>query len=210
MEGEILRPRIISRGERVFGCPRCSTVYWNVNGEIQEFCTQCGGTGLVDADELFWDREDKLKAAMESLNAQCHKAETAIGRTGESTSERTKKRMDKKRQQKMNEYQQRYFQAMQQVFMSGIAPGPLSWYICEQHDVLIRLGRTLTFSEAQDRINAMAQQNQAAQQAAYHRQMEGEATLAFISMSSQLRTIERNTGDRSGGGDEANDGRIPP
>lgn len=168
-------------------------MYWNPNGNTQEFCTQCGGTGLVDADTLFRAREDKLKAAMERLDALCQKAVAAIGRTEESTNERTKKRMDKKKQRTINEYQQRYFQTMHQIFMSGIAPGPLSWYICEQHDVLSRLGRTLTFSEARDRINAMCQQNQAAQQAAYQRQMEAAATLAFISMSSQLRTIERNT-----------------
>jgi hypothetical protein len=62
----------------------------------------------------------------------------------------------------------------------------------EQHNAIDRYGRRLTRQEASDRINALCRQQQEAAEAQRRRQYEAAAALAFLSISNQLHSIERN------------------
>jgi hypothetical protein len=83
-------------------------------------------------------------------------------------------------------------QTTRRVLFDGITFGPFSWYLSEQYNASGLYGRRLTRTEAMERVNAIASQQQEAAEAQRRRQFEAGAALAFLSISSQLHTIEYN------------------
>ena len=80
------------------------------------------------------------------------------------------------------------------ILFGGIAPGPFVWYLSEQYYATFRYGRRLTRDEAQQRIWALREQQEAAVEAQRRSQYELAAVAGFLSLSNQLSNIERNQG----------------
>ncbi len=88
--------------------------------------------------------------------------------------------------------QRTVLQTTRNVLYGGIAPGPVLWYLNEQHYAVAKYGRRLTSPEARERMDALCRQQRAAVEAQRRDQEMAAAALAFFAISNQLRTIERN------------------
>lgn len=154
---------------QVLGCPSCSTVYWLGANEWREICTECGSAVLWDADVQLVQREAALKRGLRPV------LESLAGKWRAEA--RARKLVA---------------QVRPKILFGGIAPGPFVWYLNEQYCATFRYGRRLTHDEAQQRITALCQQQEAAAEAQRRSQYELGAALAFLSISNQLSNIEHN------------------